>query len=129
MSESRRYCDPELEGPNVVELSNPVCGDEIRLQIEVSVDRIIGFGYQAKGCWPVYGCLEFLGARCMGRTVDEVLSYRLEDFLSDIEGVPASKRHAFSLTIRGVIQAVTKSWAQRAEFATSSVGRQDQERL
>ena len=129
LAERGRFLRSELKERETVSLSNPICGDKIFVQVDLDRQRINGLGYQAQGCWPVLSCLKFLGQKFVGQTIESVLSYRMEEFLSEIQGVPASKRHAFSLSLRGLVQAVTKSCALRAEYATSPVGREDQERL
>ena len=129
LAERGRFLQAELKERETISVSNPVCGDKIFVQVDLEGQRIKSLGYQAHGCWPVFSCLEFLGQKFVGQTIESVLSYRMEEFLSEIGCVPASKRHAFSLSLRGRVQAVTKSCALRAEYATSPVGREDQERV
>jgi NifU-like protein involved in Fe-S cluster formation len=96
LSERRRYALPEL-GTDFVEMSNPVCGDIVRIELQLVGGKVACYGYQQKGCWPVAGCLELLGDLVQGAPATSVLSLRLEQFLALVRGVPASKRHAFSL--------------------------------
>ena len=90
-------------------LTNPVCGDEVSLEVGLEGERIVSFAYRARGCWPVYGCLQWLGDEFLDENMTRALSFSLEDFFGVIEGVPASKRHAFSLTHRALKRAITRA--------------------
>ncbi len=107
LSERRDY---ERDGiSEAVCLSNPVCGDTVGVQVRLESERIVDFRFRARGCWPVYGCLQWLGDHFIERNVSEALGFTLEDFLGAVEGVPASKRHAFSLTHRVFRRAVAQA--------------------
>lgn len=108
---SRRVYARDALGETAVTLSNPVCGDRVKVVVETAGDQIASYGYQAQGCWPVQGCLELMGDVLQGQTVQEALGLRLERWMSLVEGVPASKRHAFSLVHRATIQALVSASA------------------
>ena len=88
------------------EMTNPVCGDWVSLQTVIVDGTLERFRYDVKGCWPVQGCLEFLGDRWLGEAVSSLVAWPLGDFLASISGVPTSKRHAFSLTHRALVTSV-----------------------
>lgn len=112
LAESPEFESTQLSEANAVMFSNPVCGDVVLTKATLSSDGLLGFEYRAKGCWPVHSCLEFLGRKFVGQPLERVLSYQLSDFLAEIEAVPASKKHAFSLSYRGLKGAVTEAAAQ-----------------
>lgn len=89
--------------------SNPVCGDQVQVGLEIEEGVIRRVTYWAQGCWPVGGCLELLGRRLPGCSVDEVRSWQVTDLLSWVHGVPVSKRHAFSVVHRALQAALTES--------------------
>jgi NifU-like protein involved in Fe-S cluster formation len=107
LSESRAYEKSSLEGG--VEMSNPVCGDRVRVKILLEHGKVIDFGYQQKGCWPVAGCLELMGRLCRDARSEDIMAFALEDFLGVVRGVPNSKRHAFSLVHRATLAAVAQA--------------------
>ena len=107
LSERRDYQSDDV--PEALCLSNPVCGDVVGVQVYLKADRISEYRFRARGCWPVFGCLQWLGDHFVGREVSEALTFSLEDFLGVIEEVPASKRHAFSLTHRVFRRAVAQA--------------------
>jgi NifU-like protein involved in Fe-S cluster formation len=127
LSEKRDYEGTELASEAL--LTNPVCGDEVRMLVETLDDRIISFAFQARGCWPVYGCLQWLGEKFVGSNVSEALGFKLEEFLDFVQGVPASKRHAFSLTHRAFRRAVTQALMRSDPERVGSVGPPGKERV
>lgn len=102
-----RASEPFLQGH--VELSNPVCGDLVQLKLEVVGDRLTRFRYRFQGCWPVQGCLELLGGLVEGQNVETALGLRFQNFLEAVQGIPASKRHAFSLVHRVFFLAISET--------------------
>lgn len=107
LSEKREYQSDGV--PEEFCLSNPVCGDVVGIQVRLEAERIADYRFRARGCWPVYGCLQWLGDHFVEKTVSEALSFSLEDFLGVVAGVPAGKRHAFSLTHRVFRRAVAQA--------------------
>ncbi len=114
LSESSDFCRRELP-ESVVRMTNPVCGDEVAVEIEWEGETVRGFGYQQKGCWPVVGCLELWGRLLQGMDLEEILSVTLDDILELVHGVPMSKRHAFSLTLRAIHSAASLENLGRGE--------------
>ena len=107
LSEKRDYhCD---DVPEALCVSNPVCGDVVGVQVCLEADRITEFRFRARGCWPVFGCLQWLGDHFVGKKGCEALGFSLEDFIGVVEDVPAGKRHAFSLTHRVFRRAVAQA--------------------
>lgn len=100
-----------------VELSNPVCGDSVRIALRVRQGRVAGYAYQARGCWPVSACLELMGDLLKDVRVECLLTYRLEQFLGKVDDVPAGKRHAFSLVYRATLQALALAQAEGDEMS------------
>lgn len=114
LSESTQFAVTSFSHPPV-ELSNPVCGDKVKVTLELDeTDHLIAFAYEQHGCWPVAGCLELLGRCTMGATAAEIMHFSLQDFMALVEGIPASKRHAFSLAHRALRQSLIAEVASRA---------------
>jgi NifU-like protein involved in Fe-S cluster formation len=108
LSEGSTFAAPAFDH-GFVELSNPVCGDLVRVRIQLEQSRVSYYGYQQKGCWPVTGCLELLGQLSQGAMFEQILSFRLDDFLALVRDVPVSKRHAFSLCHRALLAATSQA--------------------
>lgn len=104
LSERSSFATTELR-PGHVEMSNPVCGDLVRVGLRIREGKVGDFQYQQQGCWPVTGCLELLGRLVQDAPLEWVLTFSLDEFLSMVDSVPAGKRHAFSLTHRALLAA------------------------
>jgi NifU-like protein involved in Fe-S cluster formation len=122
LSEATSYAAQQLDPLAAVEMSNPVCGDLVRVEIRLEHGRITRFAYQQKGCWPVVGCLELLGRLLEGASPQEVLLFELTDFSKLVLRLPASKRHAFSLTHRAALAAVARALALQEANSSARAG-------
>ena len=54
-----------------VELTNPVCGDVLRLAVRVEAGRVAVARFKASGCVPAIACGSWLAEWMEGRAVDE----------------------------------------------------------
>ena len=114
-------CSDPVHG-ECVEFRNPVCGDEVRAQVVVEGETLMRFCYEARGCWPVHACLAWLKERFEGQKVTQATTFTIDTFLKEVDGVPASKRHAFTLSLRALHGAAAKAWIGQEKIG-SKVGR------
>ena len=83
----------------VAEISNPVCGDVIRISLRVSGDRIAEIRFKAKGCVPSMACGSALTELAQGKTIAEARGLKREDVIAAVGGVPPASSHAAQLAI------------------------------
>lgn len=83
----------------VAEISNPVCGDVIRLSLQVRGDRIAEIRFKAKGCVPSMACASALTELSQGKTVSEARKLTREDLIAAVGGVPPASAHAAQLAL------------------------------
>ncbi len=63
----------ELEAPDaVVPMRNPVCGDDILLQVQVDGDRIADIRFSGHGCAISQAAASMMSEHALGKTWDEV---------------------------------------------------------
>ena len=63
----------EMENPDAfVEVSNPVCGDELQLSLKVEDGRITDVRFKAYGCAAALAASSLLTELAKGKTVEEV---------------------------------------------------------
>lgn len=99
----------ELPEANVVvEQSNPVCGDRLRLSLIVHHDRIERARYLAYGCPPTLVCGSVLTELITGKTTAEAKTLTRNDLLDAIGGLPSRKHHAAALAIEALNAAVSQ---------------------
>jgi nitrogen fixation NifU-like protein len=83
----------------VAELSNPVCGDRLRLSLRIRDNRIAAARFLAYGCPPTLACGSALTELLNGLTIDEAARLTRQQLISALGGLPARKSHAAALAI------------------------------
>ncbi|GAC1650897.1 MAG: SUF system NifU family Fe-S cluster assembly protein [Ktedonobacteraceae bacterium] len=88
------YRDPrnygKLEHPDVhSEDSNPLCGDQIGMDLQIEGDRVTQVRFQGRGCAISQATASMLSEMIEGKTVDEVIQLGKDDVLEAL-GIPIS---------------------------------------
>jgi NifU-like protein involved in Fe-S cluster formation len=100
----------ELSDPSAVaEETNPVCGDRLRLSLQIRDGRIEAARFLAYGCPPTLACGSALAEMIEGMTVEEAKELTKADVADVIGGLPARKQHAASLAIETLHTAIERS--------------------
>ena len=77
-----------LENPDIsYEDSNPVCGDEIRLDLKVEDGRVIDARFSGHGCSISQASASMLTEDIIGKTLEEVKQID-KQYLLDMLGIP-----------------------------------------
>ncbi len=88
----------KLEQPDVhAEDSNPLCGDQLAMDLLVEGDCIKEVRFQGRGCAISQAAASMLSEKIEGKTVQEVVALGKEDVLEDlgIDISPARTKCAF----------------------------------
>jgi len=88
------YRDPrnygKLEKPDVhSEDSNPLCGDQLGMDLQIEGDRVTEVRFQGRGCAISQATASMLSEMIEGKTVEEVIQLGKSDVL-DALGIPIS---------------------------------------
>jgi nitrogen fixation NifU-like protein len=88
----------KLDQPDVhAEDSNPLCGDQLAMDLLVDGDRIKEVRFQGRGCAISQAAASMLSEKIEGKTVQEVVALSKDDVLEDL-GIaisPARTKCAF----------------------------------
>ena len=77
-----------LEHPDIsYEDSNPVCGDEIRLDLQIQDGRVTDARFQGHGCSISQASASMLTEEIIGKSLDEVKQID-KQYLLDLLGIP-----------------------------------------
>ncbi len=68
---------------------NPLCGDEIRMDVRVTDDRISEIRFSGRGCAVSQASASILTEMAEGKSLDEVKAIGKDDLLDEI-GIPVS---------------------------------------
>ena len=87
------------------ELTNPACGDRLRLSLSIHEGRISAARFLAYGCAPTLACGSALTEMLEGMTVEQAARITRQQIIQALGGLPARKNHAAALAIE-TLQAV-----------------------
>jgi len=90
------------------EISNPACGDVLRLTLKISAERIAEIGFKAKGCVPAMACGSALTELVLGKTIEDARKLRREDLIAAVGGLPQASAHAPQLALDALSAALNQ---------------------
>ena len=91
-----------------VELTNPVCGDVLRVAVRVESGLVAAARFKASGCVPAIACGSWLAEWMQGRTVEELQALTDKDIAEALGGLPPASRHAAQLAVDVVRELAKK---------------------
>jgi nitrogen fixation NifU-like protein len=92
-----------------VEVSNPVCGDILKLSARIVDRRIEEARFLCRGCTTSIACASSLTEQIRGRTIEETRSLTPESLSKSLGGLPAATFHGAQLAIDGLKALIEKS--------------------
>ena len=94
----------------VAELTNPVCGDRLRLSLRVRAGRVEAARFLAYGCPPTLACGSALAEMLEGMSLAEAARLTRPELIRAAGGVPARRQHAAALAVE-TLQAALRQLA------------------
>lgn len=99
----------ELAGATAtVEVSNPACGDVLRLAAKVEDGRILEARFLCRGCTTSIACASFLTEQISGRTPTEVQRLTQNSLAEGLGGLPPSTFHGAQLAMEALSALLAK---------------------
>jgi len=93
----------ELPPPAItVEVSNPACGDILRLSVEWQDGRVAESRYKVRGCTASIAAGSALTEWLAGKTRTEVAAFDAAEIDEAVGGLPPASKHAAILCADGV---------------------------
>jgi nitrogen fixation NifU-like protein len=93
----------ELPPPAImVEVSNPACGDILRLSVRIEGGRIAEVAYKVRGCTASIAAGSALTEWLTGKTRAELANFDTAWMDAELGGLPAASKHAAVLCADGV---------------------------
>ena len=87
------------EATVVVEASNPVCGDLMKLWAVVREGRIQEVKFKVAGCVPSVACGSWLTEAILSKSIEELSALTPDEIISGLGGLPPASRHAAVLAV------------------------------
>lgn len=99
----------ELPEPTaVVEVTNPVCGDVLKLAARVKNGRFAEARFLCRGCTTAIACASLLTERLRGRTLGEARSLSAEELSRALGGLPPATFHGAQLAAEALDALLAK---------------------
>jgi nitrogen fixation NifU-like protein len=90
----------EIAGATVVvEASNPVCGDLMKVWAIVREGRIQAVKFKAAGCVPSVACGSWLTETILSKSIKELSALTPDQIETGLGGLPPASRHAAVLAV------------------------------
>jgi nitrogen fixation protein NifU and related proteins len=97
----------ELSDANAVaEETNPVCGDRVRLSLQIEGGRIETARFLAYGCAPTLACGSVITEMIEGMSVVDANSLTRKQLVEALGGLSPQKQHAAALVIETLQRAL-----------------------
>jgi nitrogen fixation NifU-like protein len=93
----------------VVEVSNPVCGDVMKLWVKLDNGRILDARFKAQGCSAAIATSSYATEMIIGMDLNQARAITKEQIADALGGLPASKIHC-SVLASEAIQKVLKGF-------------------
>jgi nitrogen fixation NifU-like protein len=85
------------DATNTVDVTNPVCGDDLRLAVRIENGRITAARFRTRGCKAAVASASLLTELIIGKTIEEIRSITAEQISLALGGLPAATRHGSQL--------------------------------
>lgn len=85
------------EATHVVEVSNPVCGDVLRLAVRLEGGRVAAARFRTRGCVTSIACSSLLTELLTGSSLEQVKGITAERIAERLGGLEPASRHAADL--------------------------------
>jgi len=103
----------EVAEPDALaEVTNPVCGDMLRLSLRVEDGRIVEARFRAFGCAAAIAASSMTTELLTGRTLEEAGRITEDDVAEALGGLPPNKMHCAALA-EEAIQAALQDYRTR----------------
>ena len=99
----------------VAEVSNPACGDVLKLWLRVSEGIVEEATYRAKGCVPAIAAGSVLTEMLPGRTIHQARALRRVELVIALGGLPSASMHASHLAIDALAKALNQLSLKKSE--------------
>jgi nitrogen fixation protein NifU and related proteins len=92
----------------VAEVTNPVCGDVLRLAVRLAEGHIVASRFKAQGCVASIASSSILTELLAGKTAAEARSITARQIAEALDGLPAASFHAAQLCADAVDAVLRK---------------------
>jgi nitrogen fixation protein NifU and related proteins len=85
------------DASHISEVTNPVCGDVLRLTVRIEGGKITAAGFKAQGCVPSIAAGSAVTDMLVGKTLTDARRISAADIAKALDGLPQASTHAVEL--------------------------------
>ena len=104
--ENPRCAGEIADADAVAEVSNPVCGDVMKLSIKLSGEQVSDAKFKAQGCTAAIATSSFATEMLIGMKIEQARRITREEIADALGGLPASKVHCSVLASDAIREAL-----------------------
>lgn len=99
----------EIARPSVVvEVTNPVCGDVLKLWVVASGEMVVEAKFKAAGCVPAVACGSWVTEWIQGKPLKALRPVAPSAIEEALDGLPSASKHASALAAEALRQLLEK---------------------
>jgi nitrogen fixation NifU-like protein len=95
-----------------VEVSNPVCGDILKLAIRCEHDRVVEARFLCRGCTTAIACASYLTEQVLATPIDKWKAITADSISAALGGLPPATKHGAQLAA-DALRAIEREIAKR----------------
>jgi nitrogen fixation NifU-like protein len=85
------------DASHLAEVTNPVCGDVLRLSVRVNEGKIVAVRFKAQGCVPAIAAASVMTDMLVSKTLTEARKITCAEIAAALGGLPEASTHAAEL--------------------------------
>ena len=97
-----------LDANAIAEVTNPVCGDVLRLSVKTEGGRIVEARFKAQGCVTAIASSSYLTEILQGKTLDEAQRITYAQISEGLGGLPPATVHGSQLAAEALRAVLAK---------------------
>ena len=112
----------KIDNPSGVgEVGNPVCGDIMRMFIEVKENVITDVKFKTFGCGAAIATSSISTEMIKGKTIEEALSLKNSDVVKALDGLPPVKLHCSVLAEEAIHEAIADYYRKEGKLSEDEI--------
>jgi nitrogen fixation protein NifU and related proteins len=97
-----------LDATAVVEVTNPVCGDILRLAVKTEGGKVVAARFKTRGCVTAIACSSYVAEWLEGKMLGDVRKLTYEQIAEGLGGLPPATMHGAQLAQDAVSSLLAK---------------------
>jgi len=97
-----------LDATAVVEVTNPVCGDILRLAVKIEDGKVVAARFKTRGWVTAIACSSYVAEWAEGKTLEELRKTTYEQISEALGGLPPTTMHGAQLAHDALLAVAEK---------------------